>query len=54
MKHGLIDEYRLLIHPVVIGSGLRLFPEQAQPLNLRLVSSTRFAKGAVANVYRPE
>ncbi len=54
VKHGLIDEYRLLIHPVVLGSGLRLFPEREQPLNLRLVNSTRFDKGAVANVYRPE
>ncbi len=54
VRHGLIDEYRLLIHPVVLGSGLRLFPEQAQPLNLRLVSTTRFDKGAVAHVYRPE
>jgi dihydrofolate reductase len=53
-KHGLIDEYRLLIHPVALGSGLRLFPEQEQPMNLRLVSTTRFEKGAVANVYRPE
>ncbi|WP_240360114.1 dihydrofolate reductase family protein [Pyxidicoccus caerfyrddinensis] len=54
MKHGLVDEYRLIIHPVVLGSGLRLFPERAQPMNLRLVSSTRFDKGAVANVYHPE
>lgn len=54
VKHGLIDEYRLLIHPVVLGSGLRLFPEREQPMNLRLVSSTRFDKGAIANVYRPE
>ena len=54
VRHGLIDEYRLLIHPVVLGSGLRLFPEQAQPLNLRLVSTARFDKGAVAHVYRPE
>lgn len=54
VKHGLVDEYRLLVHPVVLGSGLRLFPEQKQPLNLRLVSTTRFDKGAVANIYRPE
>ncbi len=54
VKHGLVDEYRLIIHPVVLGSGLRLFPERAQPMNLRLVSSTRFDKGAVANVYHPE
>jgi dihydrofolate reductase len=54
VKHGLIDEYRLLIHPVVLGSGLRLFPERKQPMNLRRVSATRFDKGAVAHVYRPE
>ncbi|QSQ21837.1 dihydrofolate reductase family protein [Pyxidicoccus parkwayensis] len=54
VKHGLVDEYQLLIHPVALGSGLRLFPEREQPLKLRLVSATRFDSGAVAHVYRPE
>lgn len=54
VKHGLIDEYRLFIHPVVLGNGLRLFPEREQPMNLRLVSATRFDTGTVVHVYRPE
>ncbi len=54
VKHGLIDEYHLLIHPVALGSGLRLFPEREQPMKLKLVSATRFDSGAVGHVYRPE
>jgi dihydrofolate reductase len=46
----LVDEYRLLVHPVVLGSGLRMF---ADPMELRLVSATAFDGGAVAHVYRP-
>jgi dihydrofolate reductase len=50
---GLIDEYQLLVHPVALGSGLPLFSQLAEPLRLNLVSTTRFAAGAVAHVYRP-
>lgn len=50
---GLIDEYRLLIHPVALGSGLALFSALSAPLSLTLVSATSFPAGAVAHVYRP-
>ncbi|MFT3754102.1 MAG: dihydrofolate reductase family protein [Paludibacter sp.] len=50
---GLIDEYQLLIHPVVLGKGLALFSEVSTPFDLKLVSSTPFKTGAIANVYRP-
>lgn len=50
---GLVDEYRLGIHPVALGRGLPLFPELGSPVDLRLVSMTPFASGAVAAVYRP-
>jgi dihydrofolate reductase len=53
VKHRLIDEYRLFIHPVVMGGGLRLFPELERPMDLQLVSTTRFEKGTVVHVYRP-
>lgn len=53
VKLGLIDEYRLLIHPVVLGSGLRLFANLERPLDLTLVSTTVFGGGTVAHVYRP-
>jgi len=52
MDRGVIDEYRLLLHPSVVGSGARFFPEGAW-LKLRLVESKRFASGIVAITYRP-
>ncbi|HTY57351.1 MAG TPA: dihydrofolate reductase family protein [Bacteroidota bacterium] len=50
---GLIDEYRLLVHPVVLGSGLPLFAGLRMPLHMKLEESTVFDSGAVANVYTP-
>lgn len=49
----LIDEYRLLVHPVAIGDGKPLFPQLKSPRNLRLVRSIPFASGSIAIVYRP-
>lgn len=50
---GLVDEYRLLIHPVAIGSGLPLFSDLRQPMDLELVSTSLFRAGVAAHVYRP-
>ncbi len=50
---GLIDEYRLMIFPVVIGSGKRLFPDGSIPGSFTVVSSTVTSKGAVALNLRP-
>jgi dihydrofolate reductase len=44
---GLIDEYRLVVHPVVLGSGTRFFPALADKINLRLVETRTFGSGAV-------
>jgi dihydrofolate reductase len=52
-QSGLVDEYRLLVHPVALGSGLALFSGLAKPLDLKLVSTTPFGAGTVAQVYRP-
>jgi len=52
-KADLIDEYRLLTHPVALGSGLPLFSALSKPLHLKLVGTTMFNSGAVAHVYRP-
>jgi dihydrofolate reductase len=52
-SQGLIDEYRLLVHPVALGSGLALFSALSKPIDLRLVSSTVFVSGAIAHIYRP-
>jgi len=48
VKTGLIDEYRLAVHPVVLGAGERIF--QA-PLTLEPTSTTVFSRGAVAHVF---
>lgn len=53
VKQGLIDEYHLMVHPVALGRGLPLFSELAQPVDLKLVSSTPFDSGAMAQIYRP-
>jgi dihydrofolate reductase len=48
VETGLIDEYRLVFHPVVFGAGERLFTE---PLAIEPVSTTAFSGGAVAHVF---
>lgn len=47
---GLIDEYRLAVHPVALGKGMRLF---TAPIELELVDSVRFDSGITLNTYRP-
>ncbi len=50
---GLIDEYRLVVFPVVIGTGKRLFADGSVPGSLRLVHSSTTGSGAVAMALRP-
>ena len=50
---GLVDEYRLVIFPVVVGGGKRLFPDGSIPGSLTLTDSTITSKGAVALTLRP-
>lgn len=52
MAGGLIDEYLLMIHPLVLGSGRRLFPEGVH-LSLRLTDSVKTATGVVIATYEP-
>ena len=51
VKHDLIDEYRLLIHPVILGKGLPLFAKAQKQIDLKLVSSTSLSTGIIANIY---
>ncbi|MBE1162003.1 dihydrofolate reductase family protein [Dyella sp. 7MK23] len=50
---GLVDEYRLAVHPVVLGQGHALFSGLHSPADLRLVSATAYSGGVVGAVYQP-
>jgi dihydrofolate reductase len=50
VQHDLVDEYSLLVYPVVLGGGKKLFPEGV-PLNLRLIESHPFPTGVVLMRY---
>ncbi|RBL89885.1 dihydrofolate reductase family protein [Chitinophaga flava] len=50
---GLIDEYRLAIHPTVLGAGLPIFNAFAKPLDLKLVAAEDFPGGIVVHTYKP-
>jgi dihydrofolate reductase len=51
LRHGLIDEFMLIIHPVVLGSGRRLFPDGGVPSTLRTISSRAVSTGALVVRY---
>lgn len=51
MRHGLIDEFLLLIHPLVLGSGRRLFPDGVSTSTLRLVDSMPTTTGVIIATY---
>ena len=52
MEHDLIDEYRLMVFPVVLGSGKRLFPESPDKTTLELVDTKTFDTGVQVHTYR--
>ncbi|XMB27422.1 dihydrofolate reductase family protein [Paenibacillus sp. BR2-3] len=53
MQHGLIDEYNLILHPVVLGSGKRLFRE-GDKAALALVETKTTPSGVIILTYQPE
>lgn len=54
MEHNLIDEYQLLVFPLILGSGKHLFRDGIDLRPLRLVNTKAFPSGVVLLVYHPE
>ena len=53
VEHDLVDEYRLMIEPVLLGGGKRLFPLDGRARPLELVSTTTAGTGVLICAYRP-
>jgi dihydrofolate reductase len=53
LTHGLVDELRLMVYPVMIGGGLRIFPEERKRLAFDLIELERYDNGVILQVYRP-
>jgi dihydrofolate reductase len=52
-EHGLVDEYRLMVHPVVLGTGKRLFSGSAAGTDLQFVDSRKVGPDVLLLIYRP-
>jgi dihydrofolate reductase len=53
LRDGVLDELDLLVHPIVVGSGKRLFPDGSEQQGLALASSKTFSTGVIHAIYRP-
>ena len=53
MRDHLLDELRLFVHPVVLGSGRRLFDDESDPVELALVDSHAYENGVISLTYKP-
>ena len=53
LAHGLVDELRLMLFPVLVGGGSRLFPEDQKKITFDLVDLVRYPGGVQLQVYRP-
>jgi dihydrofolate reductase len=53
LQEDLLDELRLMVHPIVVGSGKRLFEDGSDQKELELVDSTTFGTGVVYLTYQP-
>ena len=53
LRDGLLDELRLMVHPVVLGSGKRLFEDEGNQKALELVDSKPFSTGVLYLTYQP-
>jgi dihydrofolate reductase len=53
LDNDLVDEITLLVCPVIVGEGMRLFPDSGPDLALELVDSRTYPKGITTQIYRP-
>jgi dihydrofolate reductase len=51
IRRGLVDEYRMVVHPVALGSGTPYFPDLERPIGLRLIETRTFQSGAIYLAY---
>jgi dihydrofolate reductase len=51
---GLVDEFHLVVHPVVLGKGLAIFEKLSKPLYMHLVETRTFSKGGMLKVFQPQ
>src|SRR6188474_961454 len=54
LRHDLVDEFRVLVYPVILGSGKRMFRDRIDTHHLRLTDSRRFSSGVVLLTYVPD
>ena len=54
IRHNLVDLYRLVVYPVVLGSGYKMFPDGPEMLKLKLVDSKAFKTGVLGLEFIPE
>jgi dihydrofolate reductase len=52
-EHDLVDEYRLIVHPVVLGQGKKLFQEGSTPVDLALIGTRKAGPDVQLLIYRP-
>ncbi|MCC7196836.1 dihydrofolate reductase [Candidatus Peregrinibacteria bacterium] len=53
MRHELIDEYRIMVNPIILGKGKPLFEDMTHRMNLKLLKTRTFNSGVVMLVYEP-
>ena len=53
IAHDLVDQYMLMIYPVILGKGLPIFSDVAPPRQLELIDTKVFPRGSVVHIYRP-
>jgi len=54
LRHGLIDEFKLVIFPVVLGGGKKLFADGSAPHSFKLMRTQSFSSGVIFATYQPD